>query len=401
MKGYSKFIKLLVGNLLIFGAGIVALELLFGAWILHDPVRILNIPRNVSIEYTMDSPYFPQKISLYKRDEWGLRGGYERPSEIDILTIGGSTTEQRYISEGQTWQDVLKDNFASADLDITVINAGVSGQSTFGHIRNFDLWFAHIPGLKPKYILAYVGNNDMFLEVPNSHWDDLGGTSATSLMTEIKDKSALFYLWRTLRGMYLAREHGLSDSVVDFENGTWVSEPARTDYRHVLKERVQTYGNRLSVLIDKIEAFGSTPIIVTQARGDYRFDNGRLVGLAGAQGRAFRGFVDSALGDLDSFPFNGVDHYHILSLFNETTVFVCQQKGAICIDLGNELHFGIGDFYDYVHNTPRGAKKIGDYLYAKLKGDPRFNAWLKANPTNADPKKRAAHFSPGFSYGLG
>jgi lysophospholipase L1-like esterase len=373
MKRYNKFSRLLIGNLLILGVGVVALELLFGAWVFHDPVRILNVPRNVSIEYTIDSPYFPRQPSLYERDRWGFRGSYRNPAEINILTIGGSTTDQRYISEGQTWQNVLQENFARAGRDITVINAGVSGQSTFGHIRNFDLWFPHIPGLKPKYILVYVGNNDMFLEAPNSGWDELRRAGKTSLVDEIKDKSALFYLWRTLRGIVSARKYGLVDSVVDFENGTWVSEPARTDYRRALYERVKAYRNRLSVLIDEIEAFGSTPIIVTQTRGDYRFDNGQVVGLAGAQGRALRGFVDSVLGDLDSFPFNGLDHYFILSLFNEASISVCQQKEAICIDLGSELHFEIGDFYDYVHNTPQGTEKIGAYLYGKLNDDPRLN----------------------------
>ena len=39
--------------------------------------------------------------------------------------------------------------------DVYVVNAGVDGQSTVGHIKNFDWWFPNIPDLKVKYFLFY------------------------------------------------------------------------------------------------------------------------------------------------------------------------------------------------------------------------------------------------------
>jgi hypothetical protein len=32
----------------------------------------------------------------------------------------------------------------------------------------------------------------------------------------------------------------------------------------------------------------------------------------------------------------------------------------------NEVAFDGDDYYDYLHNTPKGAEKIGRYLAAKL-----------------------------------
>jgi len=369
----KRITSIIAVNILIFAVAVLALEAIFGTWFFSDPIRILNISQNVNIKFLHDSPYLPAEPSRYVRDEWGLRGAYEDLANITILTVGGSTTDQMYLTEGQTWQDVLRNQFVKAGLDVTVVNAGVSGQSTYGHIRNFDLWFPHVSKLKPKYILVYVGNNDMFLDAPNRHWDQLTRGNTSSLVQKISDNSAVFYLMRTLRGMFLARGVGLTDTVVDFERATWTTESVRTDYEEIFRSRLEAYAARLSLLIERIRKFGATPIIVTQARGDYRFVDDRVIGMQGAKGRALRNYVDGILGDLDSIPFTGVDHYLILSLFNRTSIEVCHRTDTVCVDLGNELHFEIGDFYDYVHSTPQGAQKIGRYLFEKLSGDPRLS----------------------------
>jgi hypothetical protein len=47
---------------------------------------------------------------------------------------------------------------------------------------------------------------------------------------------------------------------------------------------------------------------------------------------------------------------------------VCRTWHITCLDLAAELRFTEGDFYDYEHNTPRGAEKIGRWLSGKLAG---------------------------------
>ena len=46
---------------------------------------------------------------------------------------------------------------------------------------------------------------------------------------------------------------------------------------------------------------------------------------------------------------------------------LCQQCGIVCIDLAKERIWNDSDFYDYEHMTPSGARKVGEYLYKKLK----------------------------------
>ena len=53
------------------------------------------------------------------------------------------------------------------DYNIDVVNAGIDGQSTHGHIWNFKFWFNKIPSLKTKYIIFYIGINEK--PIPNKY----------------------------------------------------------------------------------------------------------------------------------------------------------------------------------------------------------------------------------------
>ena len=61
------------------------------------------------------------------RDENCYRS-FENKNLKNILVIGGSTTDQRYINEGETFQDILDKKF---DGKYDFINAGVDGQSSY------------------------------------------------------------------------------------------------------------------------------------------------------------------------------------------------------------------------------------------------------------------------------
>jgi len=57
----------------------------------------------------------------------------------------------------------------------------------------------------------------------------------------------------------------------------------------------------------------------------------------------------------------------MMEILNKKTLETCRQIGGIPIDLANEVEWADEDFYDFFHNTPKGAKKIGQYLFTQLK----------------------------------
>ncbi|MCZ7600784.1 MAG: SGNH/GDSL hydrolase family protein [Gammaproteobacteria bacterium] len=196
--------RIIARNLGIAIALLVLVELTLGNWFRNDPLRPLAIPRDVSWRYEIDYPGIrdEDRAVRYVRDRYGLRGNYGLPADIDILTIGGSTTDQRFVTEGRTRQDVLMAEFGKAGLDIRVANAGINGRTTYGHLHDFDLWFPRIEGLAPAWVLLYVGINDMFAERATRF--DSAHRRDESPWRHLRDNSVIFEARRTVSGMYRA-----------------------------------------------------------------------------------------------------------------------------------------------------------------------------------------------------
>ena len=134
--------------------------------------------------------------------------------------------------------------------------------------------------------------------------------------------------------------HGVGNVAGPFDT----ERPATNDHEAHYADRVAEYGARLRELERRIRTFGATPVFVTQPRGDYRWIDRRVYAASPA----------------------AMDQYLILQLFNRRTLKVCREAGAICIDLVAGLHFSDGDFYDVMHTTPQGSRKIGEFLAAEL-----------------------------------
>ena len=356
----NRFFKIFASNIIIFLIGILALELLFGGWIGRN-YGTLVIPVDFNRRFDVSKLYqWKEGRTNYARDIYGLRGHYKSLSNIDILTVGGSTTNEIFISEGYTWSDVLRKNFEKEKKDFTVINAGVDGQSTIGHLKNFELWFPMIPEIKARYILVYIGINDHALIKANYNQNKQDGLLARRNIFKqyVMNNSAFYTLFRNIRGMVFARRANLIHTGHNFNQVTWkyVSSPqGLKTFEEKYADDLNRYANRLIKLNAAIHKFGSKPIFVTQHKANYKFQNGKvLVPNNPTEKSAFMDFVG-------------------LTAINKVTMQTCRELEAICIDLGQHLLFSNGDHYDDIHTTPQGSKKIGDFLFKALKRNSRFN----------------------------
>ena len=116
-----------------------------------------------------------------------------------------------------------------------------------------------------------------------------------------------------------------------------------------LAGRLEGYRTRVIELVRRTRARGAEAIVVTQTRSNWRREGGRLLFAARADGAPdTAGYIET-------------------TLFNRAAMAACAEAGAICLDLGAEIEFRPGDFYDHVHTTPAGSARVADYLFAKLK----------------------------------
>jgi hypothetical protein len=355
-----KPLRVLAMNLVVLLVLALTAELVFGEWIGSSALGRLAVPRNLKVLVSAAPLYPGGGEFVYRRDALGFRGPGVDPARIGILTIGGSTTNQLYLPEEATWQAVLERFLREAGHDVVVANAGIDGQSTAGMIADLDFWLLEMPALKPHLVLAYVGINDVYKSGPATA--EAGGREDprqmlrdnlrhSTLKHEIEQRSALVRLWTTIGGWIQADRARLRHHAVDFATAHWTDQPHQPVWRpDQLKVNLAAYKDRLERLAGLIESMGAIPIFITQTRADYHLENGRLTGIAEVNGP------------------NGVDRGRALTLFNAATLEVCRYRHVACLDLATELPFGEGDFYDYEHNTPQGAEKIGRWLGGKLVG---------------------------------
>jgi lysophospholipase L1-like esterase len=336
-----------------------------GGWFIKtNQLDNLNVIRDKKYVYKTDF-YTDSLIDVhYTRDKFGLRGksSFNRPEKIDILTIGGSTTDQRYISDGETWQDVIENCYKQDGKNVVVANAGIDGQSTFGHIKNFEVWFPQIPQIKPKYILFYVGINDIFRIADTSFFDIMQfNTTENSInllyliKIRIKQNSIIYNFYLKMRGWINAIRSGAAHKNTDFSKYTYTDKGIASEKLYALNNAsLSGFKNRLLKLVDDANAMGAEPIFVTQPSMKFKLDPNYVV-----QGI-------SELDYIDKYPYNGVDYYNFILKINEVIFEVCDDKYTF-IDLTKTSIWEQTDFYDMYHNTTQGAKKVGIEIYNKIK----------------------------------
>lgn len=339
-------------------AGVAILELAFGSWFSTNPwarALALNIVVDRRVTFDATGLYPGGGAVTYTRDRWGLRGSFGEPAAVDILTVGGSTTDQRYIADGATWQDWLERTLRAAGRDVRVANAGVDGHSTFAHLAAYEQWFPLVPGLRPRHAILYVGLNDLFLGAPREVFE---GDGRPTLKSRIKANSALFRLYAMARGALLARRLGVDHRPTDFRSVRWTRAGRLADPEAAGRERAAAFGERLARLLDRVKAAGSLPVCVTQPSLYYRVAaDGALEGTA----------EDVRLPLVEHEPINGVDFGRLRKAQDAVMKAACAAAGAPVVDM-EAAAWEEADFYDYVHMTPAGARKLGERIAAAMQG---------------------------------
>ena len=363
----SKLIfQILICNIALLVFCLFLLQLLFGDWLYNNPwfnkhVVISNKSFLTKLNnlYEYDSDYIN-----YSRDKYGLRGNYNSINNINILTIGGSTTDQRYITDSLTFQRVLQKEFLNSGKNISIANAGIDGQSTIGHLNNFHWWFPYINGLKADYFLFFIGINDYHVfnsKIKNTLKSDLvnikNNNSKKNKCNYYFSKNIIYQLLGLADAFYYSKKEGLTHGAhkpVKISNQT-IEEGKVLDYETLMKEDLIDYKDRLFKLNHEVKKLGGKAIFVSQSRKIYKVDNEKIIGVPN-----FGKYKDTEI--------NGVDYFHIMRLMHNSVKEVAKQTNAIFLDLDSELVFDYEkDFYDDMHTTPLGSEKIGKYLYGKLK----------------------------------
>jgi lysophospholipase L1-like esterase len=294
----------------------------------------------------------------HTKNSFGFRGP-EPPRDwnahLTVVTIGGSTTECLFLSDGRTWTDQFARRLAAVRPDAWVNNAGLDGQSTFGHVI---LVRDVVARLRPTYALFLIGVNDVARDRANTYDTALAPPERSalySLWTMMADHVELAGLAQNLLRARRAHEAGFGHNEIDPRTERTLVIDEAVIAAEVEKHRttyVAAFADRVARLIVLCRESRITPVLVTQPA---------LFGEA----------IDPATGvDLrtlqSSGGANGLLDWRLLDLYNDATRRVGREAGVLVIDLARELPKDSRLFYDYLHFTNEGAVRVGDIVFARF-----------------------------------
>jgi lysophospholipase L1-like esterase len=359
-------LRVIAINLIVFAVLILALELMFGTWFSQThALHQFTKPRNIALERPNPLGGEPATVR-YTRDANGFRGLDGDVGEIDILTVGGSTTDQRFLDDSATFQAQLQALFAQQGRRVVIANAGIDGQSTFGHIANFDAWFSRIDGLRARYILFYVGINDALILSEKPEFDGLESTGRLRrIQLFIREKSAFYQLYLIAKQALRPQQQTHHISQANFAvapplatEGTLAADALQAPE---ITRALNILGANITTLAGLSRDMGAVPIFVTQRSTAWTWQDGKLVGI-----------TDIVPGFLNRYTqrfgkINGIDIHRIERAIADRILTACHAADALCFDLMGEVQFNLAqDFYDEVHNTAKGAGVVARYLKDKL-----------------------------------
>ena len=330
--------KIVLVNFLVFVVIIAIIEIFFGHWFAEHSfgpyMREHRLKKNHAVLTYNDIQY----DYYYKRNYHGFRGEEIDPAQIEAVMIGGSTTDERYkpieFSIAENLNLLLKKN----GYNFKIINAGIEGQSTYGHIHNFKNWFPKLKNFSPKLYIFYIGLNDYSFEPDQDEYSNYNYVADGNVMNAeavevffdtIKSNSFFYDKLRILKQKY----YSTAKTVKYFHDSEKLKDLKYVNYKQALELHdveklkikhqivISKYLNRIKILNSFVSKKNSTAVFINQvlATGN---ENEKLF------------------------------------ILNYSLIEYCKNTNIYCIDLAAQLNGKINYWWDKHHTTGLGSKAV-------------------------------------------
>lgn len=311
------------------------------------------LPKNTEYVFHSKGIQGVDSTVLHKKNELGFRG-INPPDSFNEMTslvfVGGSTTECTACGENEDWPAVTQSILNKNKNEVWVNNAGLDGHSTFGHLLLLEDYLVQ---LKPSYIAFLVGVNDVGRK-------DLASFEKFHLKKGNKNWKQTLVSYSVLAQLIVQFKQ--SKEAIDLDLGH-KNKPFNQYHLKKMKwtqinQEVEkeaagrlAFNNRLNRIVTICLNNGITPIFITQPT---------------VMGAADTLEPNLNFKEMEIRHFNGQTFDQILNSYNQVTRDLCQEKNLLCIDLWRKLPKRSKYFYDEVHFTKEGCKKVGEIVGNEL-----------------------------------
>jgi lysophospholipase L1-like esterase len=295
------------------------------------------------VRYNTDIPGLSE--SHIHQNSVGFRGA-DPPADLadrlSIITVGGSTTRSAAQSDIRNWTALLGEAVAECFHPTWINNAGFDGHTSYTHI---DLIQNYIVPFHPKVVLLLIGANELYAgNREQVRKNPARAAGIKGFIKRLEDRSEVIDLAMTLYRSYRAWNVRLSRPVL-LEGDPM---PPDGDARlAIARDQQPAYAERLRLIIRLLRDNQITPVLITQPT------------LAG-RGR------DPTTGRDVSLLLLGEFLYEALEIFNSTMRQVAKSEKVYLIDLAGLMPKDSQYYFDLLHYTDAGARKIAELLASRF-----------------------------------
>ena len=336
--------KIVLVNFLVFLIIIAILEIFFGHWFSEHSFGPYMREHRLKKNHVVLSYNDIQYDFYYKRNYHGFRGEEIDPAQIEAVMIGGSTTDERYkpieFSIAENLNVLLKKN----GYNFKITNAGIEGQSTYGHIYNFKYWFPKLKNFSPKLYIFYIGINDYSFTPDQDEYSNFGGDGHVKnpeaievFFDTVKSNSFFYDKLRILKQKY----YSTAKTVKYYHDSEKLKDLEYINYKQALKlhdvkklklvhqKIISKYLNRVKILNSYVTKNNSIAIFITQVLA------------------------------------TGNKHEKLFIL-NHSLIEYCKNTNMHCIDLAAQLNGKFNYWSDGTHTTGLGSKVVAETIIDDL-----------------------------------
>jgi len=374
--------KIIAANLLLAAMGVVVIEALFGRWY-PENFGLYRIPGvkcgiNQKIKKIVESDA-KSDDSTYtrRRDCYRVAPLVTSYQDHLVLTIGGSTTDQVFLDDSNTWQAHLQKLLnRSSSSHFTVLNGGVDGQSSFGHLVSTKLWHSRLPQNSVAAVIVYLGVNEwpLLLHSDSTKPFSQSDTWLNQAKSYISESSAFKPLYFALKSLTSSsnRVNSIPTYAHNFFNKQWTTTH---DFQHVPEEALPgepSYKTLIENLLNSLHStFPRAKIVIVQQQvpGCLYDTNGRVADLHPNQD-FFNPVLNQTKASNYSYCTVMFKSYQIqkkvLREVNQGISSSPQEPPISLVEMYKHSVLGKTDVYDYVHTNSAGSRKIAEFLFPML-----------------------------------
>ena len=346
-----KLAKVLLINFCVFIICVLIIEIIFGYWFSEFNLgpymrehRLKKVP--VTLLYNNETYNY-----LYKRNYHGFRGEEIDPEKIEAVIIGGSTTDERYKPSKFSITENLNRLLEKKGFKFKIINAGIAGQSTYGHIYNFQHWFPKLKNFSPKLYIFYIGINDQWtkqeeIDDPGKSGNVKSPKKLEAFFDNLKSRSFFSDKLRILKLKYYTTDKKVTHDRNYFIGEGWKQKKVVKDYKYINYNKALQLHD-IEHLKSKYEKKISSYLNNIKILNNYTINNNALAIF------------------ITQVQFDGLKEENLFIL-NYSLIEYCNRENLNCIDLGKKLDGKLDFFYDLAHTTKLGSQVIAETVINDL-----------------------------------